>query len=152
MIDLNKYIYRYNFVPETSAGGVVCKIESGAVYFLTIKRNQMNDWTLPKGHRDGGESLQETAIREVEEETSIKAYPEKYIDMTKYYVVDEKERVIYIRSVFWFLMRPENTDISKKSDKEIAEVKWLKYDDLLSLLTYESDKDILKKVRGLLEL
>ena len=141
----NSIVENCQLIPEISAGGVVYKRDEGEVYFLVIKRNQMNNWTLPKGHREKGESLQETAIREVEEETSIGAYPEKYIDTTMYYVANEKERIVYIRVVFWFLMKPENTNISKKPDKEIAEVKWVKYDDLLNILSYSSDKYIIKK-------
>ncbi len=145
MDDLENQVKEFRFIPQISAGGVVYKRDGGEVYFLVIKRNQMNDWTLPKGHREKGENLQETAIREVEEETSIRVYPEKYIDTAMYNVTDKEEKIVYIRVVFWFLMKPENTDISKKPDKEIAEVKWIKYDDLLNILSYSSDKYIIKK-------
>jgi len=56
-------ILKFKIFHEISAGGVVIKQVKGTFKVLMIHRNQMNDWTLPKGHQRKNESLQETAKR-----------------------------------------------------------------------------------------
>lgn len=56
---------------ECSAGGVVVRCLAGTWHALVIK-DPYGNWSLPKGHLEGGESLRETAAREVEEETGIR--------------------------------------------------------------------------------
>ena len=129
------------FLHEISAGGVVFKFENNDYKIAVIKRNKMNDWTLPKGHQEDDESLQETAIREVFEETLIKANITEYIGSFSYSV--EEDNKIF-RTVHWFLMKYDNSS-TKKSDNEIKFVKWLSINKDFSFMTYKNDLRIIKK-------
>ena len=144
-------VKNFKIFHEISAGGVVINKERKIVKALIIHRNQMDDWTLPKGHQKQGESLQETAVREVKEETSILASPQEYLGKFTYRVVDKKKSIIYLRTVHWFLMTCQDKKLKKKQDKEIAQAVWMSLNETtLQSLTYQNDKNILKKARKLL--
>jgi len=150
--DKNMDILKFKIFHEVSAGGVVIKKIKGVFKVLVIHRNQMNDWTLPKGHLKQGESLQETAIREVKEETSITAFPKEYIGQTTYKFIDAKRKVFYFRTVHWFLMICKNSKVTKKKDREILRAIWKPFDNkIYRLLTYQDDKNLLKKAQKLLK-
>lgn len=144
-------VKNFKIFHEISAGGVVINKEQQVVKVLIIHRNQMNDLTLPKGHQERGESLQETAIREVKEETGILAVPQKYLGKFTYKVVDKKRNIIYFRTVHWFLMTCQNKKLKKKQDKEILQVFWRPFNKkTLQSLTYQNDRNILKKAQKII--
>jgi len=145
-------IKKFKIFHEISAGGVVIKQTKGTFKVLIIHRNQMNDWTLPKGHQRKNESLQKAAIREVKEETSITAFPEEYIGQTTYKFIDAKRKVFYFRTVHWFLIVCKNSKITKTKDREILWAIWKPFDNkIYRLLTYQNDKNLLKKAQKLLK-
>jgi len=144
-------VKKFKIFHEISAGGIVIKRERGIVKVLIIHRNQMNDRTLPKGHQEKRESLQETAIREVKEETSILALPQKYLGKFTYKVTDEKKNIIYFRTVHWFLMTCQDKKLKKKQDKEILQVLWKPFNQkTFQFLTYQNDRNVLKKARKII--
>jgi 8-oxo-dGTP pyrophosphatase MutT (NUDIX family) len=144
-------VKKFKIFHEISAGGVVIKKEREVVKVLIIHRNQMNDWTLPKGHQEKKESLQETAIREVKEETGIFALPQKYLGKFTYRVADKKRNIIYFRTVHWFLMTCQDKKLKKKKNKEILQVLWKPFNQkMLQSLTYQNDRNILKKARKII--
>ena len=144
-------VKKFKIFHEISAGGIVIKRERGIVKVLIIHRNQMNDRTLPKGHQEKRESLQETAIREVKEETSILALPQKYLGKFTYKVTDKKKNIIYFRTVHWFLMTCQDKKLKKKQDKEILQVLWKPFNQkTFQFLTYQNDKNVLKKARKII--
>lgn len=129
---------------ELSAGGVLFKEVDGEYYVAVIHRSKQNDWTLPKGHIEPGESLEDTALREVEEETNNKAVVLKKIGSFSYFVEDKEKDVTYKRTVYWFLMKSEE-DNSHKLNFETDQVKWLKVDEDFSFMNYANDKSILSQ-------
>jgi len=144
-------VKKFKIFHEISAGGIVIKRERGIVKVLIIHRNQMNDRTLPKGHQEKRESLQETAIREVKEETSILALPQKYLGKFTYKVTDKKKNIIYFRTVHWFLMTCQDKKLKKKQDKEILQVLWKPFNQkTFQFLTYQNDRNVLKKARKII--
>ena len=111
----------------------------------------MNDRTLPKGHQEKRESLQETAVREVKEETGIFALPQKYLGKFTYKVADKKKNIIYFRTVHWFLMTCQDKKLKKERDKEILRVFWKPFNaKTLQSLTYQNDRNILKKAQKII--
>lgn len=129
---------------ELSAGGVLFKEVDGEYYVAVIHRSKQNDWTLPKGHVELGESLEDTALREVEEETNNKAVVLKKIGSFSYSVEDKEKNVTYKRTVHWFLMKSKG-DNSHKLNFETDQVRWLKVDEDFSFMNYANDKSILSQ-------
>src|SRR4030095_12391861 len=59
--------------PRIAAGGVVERVTPDGIQLVIVRRTQYGDWVLPKGKPDDGETLEETALREVKEETGCEA-------------------------------------------------------------------------------
>jgi 8-oxo-dGTP pyrophosphatase MutT (NUDIX family) len=131
---------------EISAGGIVIRRRNHRLSVAVIRRHEMKDWTLPKGHHMTGELLHETAIREVLEEAGIHAQPVKYLGHFTYVVRGSNGRIPHrtFRTVHWFLMRYLKLS-PRKPDREVAEVKWLSLTSDFSFLTYRNDRLMLKK-------
>lgn len=143
-------IGKYKLYQEISAGGVIVKKIRGKDCCLVIHRAQMNDWSLPKGHQEKNESLQETAIREVRDESGITTKPTKYLGKFTYSVTDESIKSIFLRTVHWFLMRYKSGKLRKKKDKEVDKVIWVPLDGDFSFLTYDNDRKFIKRAKDVL--
>jgi 8-oxo-dGTP pyrophosphatase MutT (NUDIX family) len=89
---------------EIEAGAIITKQDGDDLQFLTIYRVKMNDYTLPKGHLEEGESLEEAAAREVFEETGHEVQIGDLIDSFEYKVKEtlNGEAVFIIRRVYFF--------------------------------------------------
>lgn len=90
----------------THAGGVVYRLRSGRPEFLLVTARRRRDvWVYPKGHIESGETARETAVREVEEESGVRATVVKRIEDVHLEVRGEQQRIRY------FLMKAfEETD------------------------------------------
>ena len=76
---------------ELEAGSVTTKMDGGTLKFLTIYRTKMNDFTLPKGHVEEGESLEEASIRETFEETGHQISTGEALGSFEYTVKEKKD-------------------------------------------------------------
>lgn len=114
-----------------AAGGVV--VRDGLV--ALVHRPRYDDWTLPKGKLDSGESFEEAALREVEEETGLRCRLERELPSTSY--TDQKGRDKLVR---WWLMEPEGGDFAP--NVETDELRWLEPGKARALLTYERDREL----------
>ena len=142
----NKDVTVYQLYQDVSAGGVPIIIEDGVPKFVAIDRVVIKDTSLPKGHQDPGESLQQTAIREVEEETGFKTKPVEYLGEFTYEVKDEVHKKITMVTVHWFLMIVESGKAREAND-ETKQVRLLPLDSDLSILTYENHRMFVEKAR-----
>ena len=88
----------------TSAGGVVHRAVDGHREILLVHRRTPRLWALPKGTPDAGETILETALREVREETGIEVEAEEPLGAITYFFVRERTR--FHKTVHFFLMRP----------------------------------------------
>ena len=113
-----------------AAGGV--PIKDGLV--LLVHRPKYDDWTLPKGKLDAGESFEDAAVREVEEETSLTCRLGPELSETHYH--DNKDRPKVVR--YW-AMEVESEDSFEPND-EVDEILWLEPDEAEAKLTYERDR------------
>ena len=86
--------------------------------------------------------MEDTALREVEEETNNKAVVLKKIGSFSYSVEDKEKDITYKRTVHWFLMKSKG-DNSHKLNFETDQVRWLKVDEDFSFMNYANDKSIL---------
>jgi 8-oxo-dGTP diphosphatase len=115
-----------------AAGGVV--LRDGRV--ALVHRPRYDDWTLPKGKLDPGESFPAAALREVLEETGLGCRLVRELPAVEYSV---RERPKLVR--YW-LMEVEAESPFAAND-EVDELRWAALGDALDLLSYERDRDVL---------
>jgi 8-oxo-dGTP diphosphatase len=114
-----------------AAGGVVM---AGSRVAL-VHRPEYDDWSLPKGKLDPGESFEEAALREVEEETGLRARLVRELPAVEYEVKGRPKVVRY------WLMEVE-ADPGFVPNDEVDEVRWVEPSEALELLTYERDREV----------
>ena len=147
-----------SFRREFSAGGVVyrkLKTQSSKLKIAwLVSRSAPSSlfpkavWRLPKGWINEGASSRETAIREVKEEGGIEAKIVKKIGaITYFYNSSDKGRIF--KSVTFYLMEWVK-DLAEGFDEETSEIAWLPFDQAHQKLSYQGEKEILKKAQGLL--
>ena len=115
-----------------AAGGVV--VRDGLV--ALVHRPRYDDWTLPKGKLDKGESFEEAALREVDEETGLHARLVRELPSVNYEVRGRPKVVRY------WLMEVES-DAGFVANDEVDEVRWVEPAEARALLTYDRDRDVL---------
>ncbi|HET9491645.1 MAG TPA: NUDIX hydrolase [Methylomirabilota bacterium] len=127
---------------EFSAGGVVVD-DHGRV--LLIRARDLRDrsvWTLPKGAPGAGESSEDTAMREVREETGYRCEIVRPLEPVTYWFQRNGRRIR--KTVRWYLMRP--LEKVGEHDHEVDEVAWLEPGEALARLRYESDRKLLSSL------
>ncbi len=126
---------------EFSAGGIVYKKVGNQLYWLICQHSQHKGWVFPKGligDNIKGEKSEQTALREVKEETGLdgKIIVKLKNPVTYWYVWKGDKR---FKTVNYFLMEYIGGDI-KDHDHEMSAVEWLPTDEVAQRLTYKSDK------------
>jgi 8-oxo-dGTP diphosphatase len=116
-----------------AAGGIV--VDDGRV--LLVHRPKYDDWSLPKGKLEPGESWPEAALREVEEETGVACSLGEYAATVRYEVADEPKEVRY------YVMAPLG---EARAQNEVDEVRWVTFAEARELLTHERDRLVLDDV------
>ena len=128
-----------------AAGGVVLRPgASGDPEVLLVHRPRYDDWSLPKGKCDPGESYEDCARREVEEETGITAELGDQLPEVRYR--DQKDRPKLVR--YW-VMRPASDPGPFEPNDEVDDVAWLPLADAEERLSYDHDRGLLAAVRRL---
>lgn len=136
---------------EFSAGGVLFKSIRGRPMVAAIRPQGKPEgvWALPKGNLDPGEKPEETALREVFEETGVHGHlVEKLGDVKYTYTRRDGERIFKI--VSFYLLRAGRGrigDIEERMRIEVAEARWLPLDEAPRLLAYGGEREMVKKAR-----
>jgi 8-oxo-dGTP diphosphatase len=121
-----------------AAGGLVCRSgPAGLVEVALVHRSRYDDWTLPKGKLDGGETLQEAGLREVEEETGLVCRLVRPVACTEYQDGKGRDKV-----VFYWVMQPVAGHF--QPSEEVDELRWLTVEESLGLLSYDRDRALLQ--------
>ncbi|MCX7940446.1 MAG: NUDIX hydrolase [Endomicrobia bacterium] len=128
---------------EFSAGGVVVDNNQNVLIIKTKNLKNETVFTFPKGHIEKNETAQEAALREVEEETGVKARIVKELTDVEYWFIRSGEKIH--KKVKWFLMQPIEKN-SVKTKHEIEEVLWYRLDKAKDILSYDSDKKLVEQV------
>lgn len=125
---------------EKSCGAIVYKKDNDDIEFLLIKHVK-GHWSFPKGHVEYNESEEETAFREIKEETNL----ETTINNNFRYVVSYSPCENVIKDVVYFLATPKTYELIPQVS-EVSEIVWLNECDTLNTITYENDKGVFLEV------
>jgi 8-oxo-dGTP pyrophosphatase MutT (NUDIX family) len=128
---------------EKSCGAIVYRKYHGNLQILLIKHVNSGHWSFPKGHVENGETEDETARREIMEETNV----DVIIDTTFRETVSYSPKKDTCKVVVYFLARAKSFSYIPKLD-EISEVKWVDIDLARNILTYDNDKSIVTKAKS----
>lgn len=126
---------------EKSCGAVVFKKVNGELNILLLKHNNGGHWGLPKGHVEEGETEQETAIREVYEETGIEV--STLYDQFRYKMEYSPMEGV-VKEVIYFVAEASEYEI-KIQVEEVEKCEWISYEEALEVVTYDNTKQLLLK-------
>jgi 8-oxo-dGTP pyrophosphatase MutT (NUDIX family) len=126
----------------TSAGGVVHRPVNDHREILLVHRRAPRLWALPKGTPDAGETLLETALREVREETGIAVEAEDPLGAISYFFVRDRTR--FHKTVHFFLMRPVGGS-TDQHDHEFDEVRWFQMEEALQVMTHATEREVVER-------
>jgi 8-oxo-dGTP diphosphatase len=122
-----------------AAGGVLLRRDdNGKIRVAVIHRPKYMDWSLPKGKLEQGEGWREAALREVQDETGYRA--EAGVELPPVSYLDRRGRRKLVR--YW-LMEPIEGGFEPHG--EVDELRWLTRPEAEELLTYEHDRELVRK-------
>jgi 8-oxo-dGTP diphosphatase len=119
-----------------AAGGVVWRRAGDTIAIAIAHRPRYDDWSLPKGKLDAGESWEDGALREVEEETGMRCRLGEELEPTNYQ--DRKGRDKVVR--YWLMEPVDDTDFVPND--EVDQLRWLAPPEALELLSYPHDREL----------
>jgi len=123
---------------EKSCGCIIFNEKKELLLIHQVKGH----WGLPKGHVEENETEEQTAIREVKEETNIDVIIEKNRRYSMRYIVKENVE----KEVVLFVAKSITNDIVVQQE-EVLEAKWFKIDDAIANITFENSKELLRTVK-----
>lgn len=125
-----------------AAGAVVWRLVDGKIRILVIHRTRYADVTLPKGKVDPGETLAETAVREVEEETGVRITLGAPVGVSHYRMPNKKQKIVH----YWAAAASEAAVRASQfvPNKEVAGLEWVTPKRALSYLSYPVDVEIVE--------
>jgi 8-oxo-dGTP diphosphatase len=124
-----------------AAGGVVWRRGEAGLELAVVHRPRYDDWSFPKGKLDPGESWEDAALREVDEETGLRCRLGHELPPTAYH--DHKGRSKVVR--YW-MMEPVEGEFTPGD--EVDAMRWVAPAEARTLLTYERDQQLLREVAG----
>ena len=139
---------------EISSGGVLVRRLKGEWVFAAIRPNGKPEgvWALPKGLVHRGESSEETALREVAEETGVQARSLGKLGDVRYVYTWEGRRIFKV--VSFFLLRYSRgrlDELAPEQRREVAEARWLPLAEAEQLLAYRGEREMAGNARAALE-
>jgi ADP-ribose pyrophosphatase YjhB (NUDIX family) len=141
---------RVRTVDEFSAGGLVVDLAGEQAHGALIGRTDRHGrllWSLPKGHIEAGETAEQAAVREIEEETGIVGAILGELGTVEFWFVADGRRVH--KTVRHFLLRATGGELSD-ADVEVSEVAWVPLSRIRAQLAYPDERGLIDTAGRLL--
>lgn len=127
---------------QHSAGGLV--VRPGEILLISTQNGRR--WQLPKGHIEPGESPEETAVREVREETGVTGRIVESLPGVDYWFVEGGRRRVH-KTVAYFLLTYEGGSTADYDAREVSGAAWFSWEEGLSRLTFANEKKVVERAR-----
>jgi 8-oxo-dGTP diphosphatase len=123
-----------------AAGGIVLRRSpTGELAVLLVHRPRYDDWTFPKGKVDEGETAEQAARREVREETGLDCAVGRRVGSVRYRDGSGRPKVV----IYWEMTAHGG---SFEPNDEVDRIEWLSVDAAVDRLTYENDRELLRRL------
>jgi 8-oxo-dGTP pyrophosphatase MutT (NUDIX family) len=132
---------------ETSAGGIVFRLERGKPRYLLI-RDSYDNWGFPKGHLEPGEAPETAAVREVGEETGLRSLALRGLIDTIDWDFRFRGQVIH-KVCHFFLMESSRSRTSPQRAEGITACKWMSFEQAVRLISYRNAREVLRRAHGM---
>lgn len=130
---------------EKSCGAIILKEQDEELKVLLVKHNA-GHWAFAKGHVEANETEEQTALREIKEETNLDVKLDTNFRTTvKYSPMEDVEKEV----VYFLAYRAQGNETPQL--EEISQIQWLNLEEAKNIITYERDKEILQKVQKYLK-
>ncbi|MBI4685935.1 MAG: NUDIX hydrolase [Nitrospirae bacterium] len=135
---------------QVSAGGVIFRENNAAIEIALVSVKGGNVWCLPKGIVDRDEKPEETAVREVKEETGLEGRIIEQIGKISYWYYIREENSRCRKTVHFYLMNYLSGNTADH-DTEVDEAAWFSIDEALKKVSYKGDREIIGKAKEMIE-
>lgn len=136
---------------QVSAGGVAFRRVGSEIQIAIVSVKPSLRWQLPKGIVDPGETMEVTAVREVREEAGIETDLLDLIETVQYWYqrIQYGQHIRYHKYVHFFLLKYRAGDVADH-DHEIAESRWVSFEEALEMLAFKSERKVVEKARKMI--
>ena len=117
----------------------------GNTELLLIKNQNGGHWSFPKGHVEAGETEEETAVREIKEETGI----DVILDTSFRRVITYLPKKEVTKDVVYFLAKATSYDYVPQ-EEEIAKIKWVEINHAATMLSYDNDRQLVSQAKNII--
>jgi len=138
--------YRIHCLYERSCGAVVFNRTADGLRFLLIKNRRSANWGFPKGHVENYETAEQTARREIREETGLRVRLLPGFSCQSEYVISG----VIEKSVTIFLAEANDRRITVQ-ESEIEDYLWVEYQKAMQMLKFENDRNTMRRANGYLK-
>ena len=132
---------------EKSCGAIVYRKHHGNTEILLVRHLKSGHWSFPKGHMEGGETEEDTARREIKEETGLDVLLDTGFRETVNYSPKKNTK----KTVVYFVGMVASHELIPQQD-EISELRWLEIEQAGNVLTYDNDKLLANKAKSFIAL
>ncbi len=129
--------------PILKAGIIILRPGVTEPEVLLLFRGKHNDWSFPKGHCEAGESFEETALREIQEETGLAVELRQRLPDMQY--KDSKQEDVVVAM---YLGAPSNADQKERTEYDMDRLEWVPVSKVEETLSYQNLKEYFHSVEG----